>query len=230
MQLAPKRYPVLLASVAALAVGGVAAVAQLSVDGAVRAEGGFRFPDGTLQSTALELRVAMRATGQSTCWDATPTPVACAGTGQDGEHLSGIQVAEPRFVDNGDGTTTDSLTGLIWLEDAGCFEAGRWEVALSEANGLESGSCGLSDGSAPGDWRLPNVPELGALIDFGEVSPALPASHPFLGVPNANGCWTSTTYVGQPQSAWFVEIANGGIGQADKASGVQCAWPVRGGQ
>ena len=58
-----------------------------------------------------------------------------------------------------------------------------WQEALDAANTLASGSCGLSDGSMAGDWRLPNVNELRSLIDWGNFSPALPAGHPFSGVP-----------------------------------------------
>ena len=38
--------------------------------------------------------------------------IDCAGTGQDGEYQAGVSV-DPRFTDNGDGTVTDNLTGLI---------------------------------------------------------------------------------------------------------------------
>ena len=98
------------------------------------------------------------------CWDALE-PIDCAGTGQDGEYQAGVSV-DPRFTDNGDGTVTDNLTGLIWLKDADCFGSRNWTNALSDANTLADGSCGLTDGSVAGDWRLPNVRELQSLIDL----------------------------------------------------------------
>ena len=64
----------------------------------------------------------------------------------------------PRFQDKGNGAVEDKLTGLIWLKDA---------------NTLASGSCGLTDGSVAGAWRLSNVKELESLIDFGFIGPAL---------------------------------------------------------
>ncbi len=42
--------------------------------------------------------------------------------------------------------------------------------ALTESNTLNSGECGLTDGSDVGDWRLPNVKELQSLIDYGDIS------------------------------------------------------------
>ncbi|MGA9347827.1 MAG: hypothetical protein WBW48_03355 [Anaerolineae bacterium] len=36
-------------------------------------------------------------------------------TGEDGELLKGVTWPSPRFTDNGNGTVTDNLTGLIWL-------------------------------------------------------------------------------------------------------------------
>jgi hypothetical protein len=51
-------------------------------------------------------------------------------------------------VDNSDGTVTDKLTNLIWLQDASCFGVQSWGTADSSAAGLNSGECGLSDGSA----------------------------------------------------------------------------------
>ena len=33
----------------------------------------------------------------------------------------GVAWPNPRFTDNGNGTVTDNLTGLIWLKNANCF-------------------------------------------------------------------------------------------------------------
>ena len=64
-------------------------------------------------------------------------------------------------------------------------------------DGLASGSCGLTDGSVAGDWRLPNINELLSLVAFSQVDPALPSGHPFVGniiMPQTR--WSSTTYAG----------------------------------
>jgi len=65
-------------------------------------------------------------TGQTLCYDpeciALPClEVPCAGTGQDGELEKGVAWPVPRFADNGNGTVTDNLTGLIWLKNANCI-------------------------------------------------------------------------------------------------------------
>ena len=41
--------------------------------------------------------------------------------GDDGDLQKGVMWPVPRFTDNGSGTVTDNLTGLIWLKDANCF-------------------------------------------------------------------------------------------------------------
>jgi hypothetical protein len=166
-------------------------------------------------------------TGQTGCWDTDGNAIDCAGTGQDGEYQAGVSV-DPRFTDNGDGTVTDNLTGLIWLQDAECFGFRNWTNALSDANGLADGSCGLTDGSVAGEWRLPNVKELHSLIDFGENNPALPAGHPFSGVQSYY-YWSSSSRVGSLTFAWFVGFNHGRVNDGSRTATFY-VWPVRGGQ
>jgi hypothetical protein len=166
-------------------------------------------------------------TGQTGCWDASGNPIDCAGTGQDGEYQAGVSV-DPRFTDNGDGTVTDNLTGLIWLQDADCFGKRDWTNALSDANTLADGLCGLADDSVAGDWRLPNVRELHSLIDFGEYIPALPSGHPFSGVQSSY-YWSSTAHANYPNAAWRVGLSYGFV-DGGNMSYPHYVWPVRGGQ
>ncbi len=156
---------------------------------------------------------------------AIPTQVPKSGqttsvaAGDDGGLQAGVAHPVTRFVDNGDGTVTDSLTGLIWLKNANCFGALLWPDALVAVNGLQNEGCGLSDGSVAGDWRMPNIKELLSLIDYGRSNPALPTNYDlfftevqrpryfidtYLGVTlnDGAGYWTSTTVAGGPYAGY----------------------------
>jgi hypothetical protein len=171
---------------------------------------------------------AVERTGQTTSYE----------TGDDGDLQKGSAWPTPRFVDNADGTVTDNLTGLIWLQDANCVTfflsdvTGQnnryWNTALTAANSLANGYCGLSDGSSTGDWRLPNIKEFQSLIDCSQHSPALPSDHPFTSVQNSS-YWSSTTYAYSTTSSWYMNIGAGGMGSSGKVSTLS-VWPVRGGQ
>ncbi|NJD38078.1 MAG: DUF1566 domain-containing protein [Geobacter sp.] len=60
--------------------------------------------------------------------------------------------------DNGNGTVT--VNGQVWLKNADCFGKVLYSAAQSAVAGLASGQCGLTDGSAAGQWRLPTIAEL----------------------------------------------------------------------
>ncbi len=175
--------------------------------------------------------VGVPKTSQTGCWDESGTPIPCAGTGQDGEYQRGVTVS-PRFSDDGNGTVKDNLTGLIWLKNANCFGKKNWMAALSDANNLASGSCGLTDGSVAGHWRLPNINEMLSLIDYSHgVSPALPAGQPFSDLPVHQGAyyWFSTTDAWNLNAAWKVDLSDGDVTPDLKATSWY-VWPIRGGQ
>jgi hypothetical protein len=180
-------------------------------------------------------------TGQTECWDTNGTLINCSGTGQDGAIQAGVPFPTPRFTDNHNGTVTDNLTGLIWLKQDDCAGPVSWAQALTAANALASGSCGLTDRSVAGDWRLPNFRELLSLADYGFSTPALSNAagtapwtdgDAFSGSPS-RGYWSSTTRDIQPSSAWLVEMNEGHAMPQDKGlpSTTCCwVWPVQGGK
>ena len=176
-------------------------------------------------------------TGQTICYNASGTVITCTGTGQDGDKLKGVTWPNPRFTDNGDGTVTDNLTGLLWLKNGNCFGLINWNTALSNCNGLASGSCGLTDGSSAGDWRLPNVKEFLSLIDWAYYDPALSndagtgqwTSGDAFTIAATGPYWSSTTHVYQKYNAWMVYLGNGDVEYKSKGSSFY-VWPVRGGQ
>jgi len=197
--------------------------------------------------------ITVPRTGQNSCYSAEGVVIPCAGTGQDGEKRTGATWPSPRFADNGDGTVTDNLTGLVWLKDANCSDTAggidrsggllNWPSALTWSNNLASGKCGLSDNSVAGDWRLPNVNELRSLVDYSRHDPALPAGHPFSNVQSV-WYWSSTTNPVYTGGAFNVGMSRGSIHATGKARPVTGGgsrvenkvdnllgvWPVRGGR
>jgi hypothetical protein len=134
----------------------------------------------------------------------------------------------PRFTDNGNGTVTDNLTGLIWLKNANVFGARTWATALTDCATLNTGEGGVSDGSQQGDWRLPNVRELQSLVDYGRTGPSLPSGHPFIGIQTGTACYWSSTMI-YPGAAWSVGMNYGGV-YDNYMTLTFYVWPVRGGE
>jgi hypothetical protein len=147
------------------------------------------------------------------------------GSRDDGELQKGVAWPDPRFTDNLNGTVTDKLTGLIWLQDATRFSDLSFVEALITCNTLADDGIDLTDESLVGDWRLPSVWELGSLTDFGEKGPALPDGHPFV-ANNAGTYWTSTTSVADVGRAWTMGLGIGKVSSLPKDD-LNQVWPVR---
>lgn len=168
--------------------------------------------------------VALAVTGQKTSY----------ASGDDAAVQKGVAWPATRFVDNQNGTVTDNLTGLVWLKNAGCFTPTVWANAITDANQLANGACGLSDGSTAGQWRMPNVGELESLIDVSTSNPAITVGNPFVNVSNAT-YWSSTTYYGGEEgspNAWAIRFADGryinDTSSNVKATSNNAVWVVKG--
>ncbi len=187
-----------------------------------------------IPAAAVSSVINLPETGQTTCYDAGGSVIDCATQGQtqDGAVLAGVSWPSPRFKDNRDGTITDNLTGLVWLKRANCFGRRDWATALSDANGLADGACGLTDGSSPGDWRLPNVNELESLINAEVANPAAWLGDPAQGFDNVllSSYWTATTFAELTEDAWVVSMSNGEVVGANPKVITIYVWPVRAGQ
>jgi hypothetical protein len=139
-------------------------------------------------------------------------------TGDDGDIRAGRPWPEPRFTENGDGTATDRLTGLMWTRNANKANGAiDWEQAI-----LGAGTC--TDGGFT-DWRLPNRNELESLIDLGRNDPALPKDNPFIGV-QPSYYWTSSTLANREDDAWVIHFFIGFVTHDDKG-GSHYVWYVR---
>ncbi len=187
--------------------------------------------------------INLAKTGQTTCYDTVGTPIACAGTGQDGDLQKGVAWPVPRFVNNADGTVTDNLTGLMWMAEANCiltFHAGFdgdatpndglvfWQTALDFVDDVNAATYGCGVSTPYTDWRLPNRKELWSLVDFGQ-SPALPAGHPFVGAIS-DFYWSSSSYALDPTNAWVVSLDKGSAYLEVKDFTGHKVWLVRAGQ
>jgi len=142
-----------------------------------------------------------------------------------------------RYIDNSDGTVTDTRTGLVWLKNANCFGRQNWETARQSAVKLADGQCGLSDGSKAGNWRLPTRDEWKTMVDKKYKNPALSNAtgtnkwkegDTFSGVQTGY-YWSSTKYANVMASAWDAYLSNGHVGY-DNKSYTAYVWPVRNGQ
>ena len=161
-------------------------------------------------------------------WQTGQTTSYATG-GNDGDLQRGVSWPVPRFEDNGNGTVTDHLTGLIWLKNANCAGSMmNWNDALTYCNTLASGSCGLTDGSVVGDWRLPNRKELLSLVDYSRCNPALPQGHLFNNAQSSS-YWSAGTCAYRTYGAWFVRMDFGHVDGYYKSSSYY-VWPVRGGR
>jgi hypothetical protein len=171
-------------------------------------------------SVCISGQVILPQTGQQKCYTpGTKIEINCDGTGQDGDFKMGMEWPVPRYTDNNDGTVTDNLTGLIWLQHGSCgvpADGITWDAAFAYINALANGQCSLTDGSEAGQWRLPNSKELRSLIDY--ATGQYQWGSPFISLLTAQ-YWTATT-AGFTNSAFTVHLSLGNqssLNKTDKA-------------
>jgi len=197
------------------------------------------------------------ATGQTKCYDASGVERDCAGTGEDGELQKGVRQPSPRFTDNGDGTVTDNLTGLVWMKEANCIGnrlphldsdanadgAVTWQHGLDFIAGINYGAhdCGQSGNYT--DWRMPNYNEIRSLINAAYYNPAISnaagngqwtSGDPFTGLHQTESgdvFWTSDSVPSSENNAIRINLASGAIINmiTSPKTGTALVWPVRGG-
>jgi hypothetical protein len=107
-----------------------------------------------LPKTTLTYQIV--GTGQNKCYD-NRGEIVCPVSGssffgQDAQYSH----PKPTYRDNGDGTISDLVTGLMWVKSRGVKMT--WEEAVNGAAKSRVG--GYSD------WRMPTIKELYSLINF----------------------------------------------------------------
>lgn len=118
------------------------------------------------------------------------------------------------FYDNGDGTITDSATGLMWTQDdfgdgstTGPRSGMIWEDALALAQQKNS-----ENYLGHNDWRLPNAKEMQSILDYSR-SPDSTNSAAIDPIFNATQI---TNEAGQVDYPWYwtstTHIKNNGLG------------------
>lgn len=125
-------------------------------------------------------------------------------------HTSSIPASTPtaQFINHGNGTVTDTKTGLMWKkcaegqEPLGCIGPASgftWQAALQRVQEVNSGMAGHTLGYT--DWRVPNIKELTSIVEGQCIAPAINLAV----FPNpAMGVWSSSPTAYHDGDAWYV--------------------------
>jgi hypothetical protein len=193
--------------------------------------GGVRVDSKTVDNYVWPVRSIPPASQRAQLWRTGQTTSYYSG--DDGDQQRGVFWPSPRFIDNGDGTVTDDLTGLMWSKNSSprvgspCKSSNlSWQEALDYVKCLNTKNyLGYSD------WRLPNRKELRSLINYGKDNPAIWLStQGFSNVQLSWFYWSSTTLAGSGSDhAWGVPMWDGGEYSYRKNYKKGYVWPVRAG-
>ena len=150
-------------------------------------------------------------TGQVKCYN-EDSEITCPQLGKPFYGQDGNYVGNPlSFKDNGDGSVTDMLTGLVWAKCPGGQKgpscSGKaldvdWQQAVDHCEQNKASLAGSG-------WRLSTRTELLSIMDFGQCS-AVGVLDPeyFGGTPGVT--WTATDF--GPEKAYAIQMANGSAG------------------
>lgn len=120
-----------------------------------------------------------------------------------------INIFPPYFLNNGDGTVTDTITGLMWQKiDGGSL---TFENALVYCDTLSL--AGYTD------WRLPSPREGFSIMNLQNNNPAL---DPIFGNSGAEYWWTISRQVNDTTKVWCTN-AGGGVGNKPKSEAIGTA-------
>ncbi len=110
----------------------------------------------TLAASGSEVTTRIPDTGVTTYYDEN-SRISAPGKGQAffGQDAH-YRINEPSYVDNGNGTITDQVTGLMWERSMG----GKMTMQEAVRKANQSNLGGHSD------WRIPTITELYSLIQF----------------------------------------------------------------
>ena len=146
--------------------------------------------------------------------DTGQTVDATATFGEDSDYT----INAPAYTDNGDGTITDRVTGLMWQKvDAG---ESTWDNAVARTAGVATGG--------HTDWRLPTPTELFSIMNHNASNPAAMNTtfFPINPAGAAEYWWSSDIYGADATKVWCVN-AGGGMGPKPKSETVSAGGTLR---
>lgn len=128
----------------------------------------------------------------------------------------GAALAHAAYIANGDGTVTDTDTGLVWEQcaqgqyssasrcDTGHALTITWAAALALVTARN-----LDQHLGHNDWRLPNKNELESIVNLNASNPAIDTTA-FPNTPTGGYFWSSTSYAPDNiNTAWGVYFYKG---------------------
>ncbi len=146
--------------------------------------------------------------------DTGQTIHATATFGEDSDYT----INPPSYTDNGDGTITDKVTGLMWQRvDNG---ESTWDNAATRAASVTTGGYA--------DWRLPTPTELFSIMNHNNGNPAALNTTFFPSNPAgaAEYWWSTDSYGADANRVWCVN-AGGGMGPKPKGETISAGGTLR---
>lgn len=137
-------------------------------------------------------------------------------------------VAVARFVDNGNGTITDTKSGLIWVKNPHTDLTDKFKERMIWKDAIQA--CKDLKFAGKKDWRLPTVEELRELVDYTRGKGDEPAiDTKFFPDTKTSWYWTATPCAWLAGFAWCVSFDDGLVSAGGKDDGT-CVRPVRSSQ